>query len=144
MRKLKAHRFILSALLVMGTLGFVSISVYADGNGGAISTKGQITLLTEETIPSTDSSSSDSSVPDSSTPDSSVPDSSVPDSSTPKPSPSESSQSPIITKPQGKYPSTGELVKTSLSISGVVLLMIVLIVFWWKRKKDQESREEGN
>lgn len=40
----------------------------------------------------------------------------------------------------GKLPQTGELIKKSLSISGVILLLIaIIIVLWRRRKKDEES-----
>lgn len=43
------------------------------------------------------------------------------------------------TKPKGRYPSTGELVKTSLSISGAVVVVIVLGYFLLKRKKEKQE-----
>nr|WP_242700759.1 LPXTG cell wall anchor domain-containing protein [Enterococcus sp. DIV0212c] len=44
-------------------------------------------------------------------------------------------------KPKGRYPSTGELVKKSLSISGILILMYVLLFFWSKRKKTTNEKE---
>lgn len=131
MRKSMRRRFILSALLLLGICGWMTTTAYGEVNGGAVSTKGQITLTTEEPTPSTDSTSSSEPTPTSESSSSTLP-------------PTGSSQSPLTPKPMGKLPSTGELVKTSLSISGVILLVLLLIVFLWKRKKDQKSQEEGN
>ncbi|MBO0445097.1 LPXTG cell wall anchor domain-containing protein [Enterococcus ureilyticus] len=41
------------------------------------------------------------------------------------------------TKPKGRFPSTGELVKKSLSISGVALVVIVCLLLLFKRKKKE-------
>ena len=60
-----------------------------------------------------------------------------------EPSTSTSSSKPIEketpVKPKGRYPSTGELVKTSLSISGVVMVVVVLAYFLLKRKKENQE-----
>lgn len=61
-------------------------------------------------------------------------DSSIPDN--PKTTPSDT------TKPAGKLPSTGELVKRSLSISGAVIVVLAIFFYLWKRKKGKN--EEGN
>ena len=53
------------------------------------------------------------------------------------------SGSGYYTKPEGRYPSTGELVKTSLSFSGGVLLLSALVFYFWKRKKQTEEGGEG-
>ena len=53
------------------------------------------------------------------------------------------SGSGYYTKPEGRYPSTGELVKTSLSVSGGVLLLSALVFYFWKRKKQTEEGGEG-
>lgn len=42
-------------------------------------------------------------------------------------------------KPKGRYPSTGELVKKSLSISGAVVVVIVLGYFLLRRKKEKQE-----
>nr|WP_242700645.1 LPXTG cell wall anchor domain-containing protein [Enterococcus sp. DIV0212c] len=54
------------------------------------------------------------------------------------------SQSDISTKPKGRYPSTGELVKKSVALSGVVLIVFVVLFILWKRKKKKqtENRKE--
>ncbi|MEI5992307.1 hypothetical protein A5881_003863 [Enterococcus termitis] len=51
------------------------------------------------------------------------------------------SGSTIVTKPNGRLPSAGELAKTSLSISGLILLILVLVIFLRKKKKKRASRE---
>lgn len=59
------------------------------------------------------------------------------------PSSSEPTQtSSEVTKPTGKLPSTGELIKKSLSISGLAVILIAVFFFFWKRKKGKA--EEGN
>ncbi|WP_207694728.1 hypothetical protein DOK67_0000534 [Enterococcus sp. DIV0212c] len=64
-------------------------------------------------------------------------------SSTTEPSSSTqpSTSSEAITKPVGRYPSTGEMVKTSLVFSGAALIIIGLLLFFWKRKKEKEGRD---
>ncbi|ALS36543.1 LPXTG-motif cell wall-anchored protein [Enterococcus rotai] len=52
------------------------------------------------------------------------------------------SKSEVVTKPKGRYPSTGELVKTSLSISGLILVILVLILFLRKKKEKKSARRE--
>ncbi|WP_347339094.1 LPXTG cell wall anchor domain-containing protein [Enterococcus larvae] len=112
-----------SLVLVMACSSSASLVFAAEGVGGAVQTNGHIGFYEGETEPSSSTSeeppikeSSSSQVPSSS---------SVQDSST------------AVTKPTGKYPSTGELVKTSLSISGIALLMIAFILFLFKRKKKE-------
>ncbi|WP_207695854.1 hypothetical protein DOK67_0001429 [Enterococcus sp. DIV0212c] len=46
-------------------------------------------------------------------------------------------------KPIGRYPSTGELIKVSLSISGAMIIFIASIAFFWKRKKASDKRKGG-
>ena len=46
-----------------------------------------------------------------------------------------------VTKPKGRYPSTGELVKKSIAISGIVLILFVVIFILWKRKKNQQTKK---
>lgn len=43
-------------------------------------------------------------------------------------------------KPKGRYPSTGELVKKSLVISGAILILLVVLFILWKRKKNQQTK----
>lgn len=90
---------------------------YAEGiAGGAVQTNGEITLY-DETSPST----TDSSLPPGSTND-----------SIPEPKP----------KPKGKLPSTGELVKTSLFVSGIALVMMLFFFYLWKQKKSKQTGGE--
>ncbi|WP_249274544.1 LPXTG cell wall anchor domain-containing protein [Candidatus Enterococcus clewellii] len=111
------HLIRLSMLLLL-TTAFTAgapTSIAAE-NGGAVQTNGVIQFY-EETTSST-------TIPSTST-------------STPVTEPS-SSELPV-TKPTGKYPSTGELVKKSLAISGSVLVVLVLLFFFWKRRKDEKE-----
>lgn len=94
---------------------------------GAVQTKGEVILWEE---------SSESSEPPTSSTEPS--DSTVPSESVVS---SESSQAATVSKPAGKYPSTGELVKSSLTITGIALLLIMLILFFLKKKKEREIGE---
>ncbi|PZL72812.1 cell wall protein [Enterococcus plantarum] len=50
--------------------------------------------------------------------------------------------SPKVKKPIGRLPSTGDLVKTSLSISGIALLIVIFVSYLWKRKKSAAQKGE--
>ncbi|OJG89771.1 LPXTG-domain-containing protein cell wall anchor domain [Enterococcus silesiacus] len=52
------------------------------------------------------------------------------------------SENPIV-KPEGKYPSTGELVKKSLPWLGG-LLIIIAVVVWFKFRNSKEEKNEKN
>lgn len=119
---------ILRLSLAVGLLFGLSAPVYGADNGGAVQTNGVIEFF-DDTEPST-SEPEPSSEP-------------APSSETPLPS---SSDEPITpkppgSKPQGSYPSTGELVKTSLTVSGAALVVLALLFFFWKRKKDKEESQ---
>lgn len=109
MKNARLKKILIPSLLVFCLLNLLFIQANAEGNGGAVSTKGEITLVEEDPSPSTSSSE--------------------------KPKTSNSATPTPVKKPIGKLPSTGELVKTSLSISGIVLLVIGLFLFVWKRSK---------
>ncbi|WP_086315369.1 hypothetical protein A5821_002852 [Enterococcus sp. 7F3_DIV0205] len=60
--------------------------------------------------------------------------------STTSPSSSQQKDNPqLVEKPKGRYPSTGELVKKSLSLSGIILLLAAIILFFWTRKKSKKG-----
>lgn len=105
--------------LFLSLLMFLSAPV-SFAQEGAVQTKGEVILWAE---------SSDSSEPPTS--------STEPSGST---APSDSSQA-AVNKPAGKYPSTGELVKSSLTITGIALLLIMLVLFFLKKKKEREIGE---
>ncbi|OJG25037.1 LPXTG-domain-containing protein cell wall anchor domain [Enterococcus caccae] len=88
------------------------LNAAAKANGGEVQTNGVISFYEDS------SSTESSSVPELTTSDSKV------------------------AKPVGRYPSTGEMVKTSLVFTGVALVVIVLLLLFWKRKKEHEGREE--
>ncbi|MBO0469636.1 LPXTG cell wall anchor domain-containing protein [Enterococcus sp. DIV0242_7C1] len=46
-------------------------------------------------------------------------------------------------KPAGKYPSTGELIQKSLSVSGIAVLIFALGFYLVKRKRES-TRKEGS
>lgn len=101
--------------LLVGVTILLSVSampVLAADNGGAVQTDGVVDFY-EETIIST----TESNVPKT----------------------QNSSVAPSPTKPRGRYPSTGELVKRSLGISGFALIVFVLFYFLLKKRKGKEG-----
>lgn len=111
---------LLSSLIVVIGCTVGETAVFAqEGNGGQVQTNGEITFYEDEPLPSSSSEPPVSSEPASSE------------------APIPSSSEPVIQKPQGKYPSTGELVKKSLSISGIALIAIVFLLFLYKRRKKE-------
>ncbi|MEI5993842.1 LPXTG cell wall anchor domain-containing protein [Candidatus Enterococcus mansonii] len=116
------QRYLFSALfisIVFTTLLFGHPMVgEAEENGGAVQTNGGITFYEE----STSNSAKESNDSNATTTPSQM-------------------QMPKPTKPVGRYPSTGELVKASLGISGIILIGIGLILFYLKRKKEQRNIE---
>lgn len=122
MLKVKKKLFLLlsSLLMVIGWLVGNQPVFAQDGNGGQVQTNGEIIFYEDEPEPS-------SSQPPVS-------------SSSEAPVPSTPSSEPPVTKPPGKYPSTGELVKKSLSISGGVLILIAFFLFLYKRRKKEADQ----
>ena len=92
-----------------------------EGVGGAVQTNGEIGFYKDDD-PVTSSSST---APSSSS------------SSTPPKSSSSTVTSGTVTKPTGNYPSTGELIKKSLSLSGIALVLLAFLLFLFKRKKKE-------
>lgn len=115
MKKLKY--FILTSIVLVSFFTIASLSVHAEGggNGGAIQTTGGVGFYEEDTPPTTEPSI--------------------------EPPIEESSSEVPKAKPKGRYPSTGELVAKSLSVSGIALVVIVFIFFIWKRKKENQGKE---
>lgn len=50
-----------------------------------------------------------------------------------------SSSEPKITKPIGRLPSTGEVIKGTVALGGCALIVIVLFLFFKRRKKEEEA-----
>lgn len=121
MKKRSLVLMIASFFLVLGTVASFPIGATADGNGGSVQTNGVIsfydeTITSSTTEPTTEPSNSELPTTDSS----------------------------IVEKPAGgKLPSTGELVKMSLSITGIAIIAAALLFFFWKKRKDS-SKREGN
>ena len=90
--------------------------VMAD-DGGAVQTKGVIGFYEASTESTSieEPISSESSAPEST---------------------ENSEEKAVVVKPKGKFPSTGELVKTGLSFSGVALVLGVLLFFFWKKRQE--------
>lgn len=64
------------------------------------------------------------------------------DESVPKPSESEepkSSSEPIVEKPKGRFPSTGEVVQRSLMMSGGILVIAILLFLRLKKRNVKEG-----
>lgn len=118
MKRMKLFSSLFISVVVMAFIfvGRPAIGLAAE-NGGAVQTNGVVSFY-EETI-----ESSSSTEPSTTT------------------EPTTEPTKPSGSKPAGKYPSTGELVKKSLGISGAALVLIVLILFYVKRRKEQESGE---
>ncbi|MBL1229912.1 LPXTG cell wall anchor domain-containing protein [Enterococcus sp. BWB1-3] len=106
----------LGLLLLSGA--FLPVAYAQEEIGGAVQTNGEIGFY-EGDAPIVDSSTTNSSTAASSYPTTS------------------GSTEPAAAKPAGKYPSTGELVKKSLSFSGAALILIALFLFLMKRKKKE-------
>lgn len=113
----KIISFLILSFAFVLTLAISNPLNAAANNGGEVQTSGVISFYEE----------SSSTEPSSTT---------EPSSST---QPSTSSEATI--KPVGRYPSTGEMVKTSLIFSGAALIIIGLLLFFWKRKKEKEGRD---
>ncbi|MEI5990999.1 hypothetical protein A5881_002532 [Enterococcus termitis] len=111
--------FLILSFTFVLTLAISNPLNVAANNGGEVQTSGVISFYEE--------SSSSSTEPSSTT---------EPSSST-----ETSTSLPATKKPVGRYPSTGEMVKTSLVFSGAALIIIGLLLFFWKRKKEKEGRD---
>ncbi|WP_086349710.1 LPXTG cell wall anchor domain-containing protein [Candidatus Enterococcus clewellii] len=121
MKKSRVISLIASFILGLACCFVIPVITDASGNGGAVKTNGVIGFYEEDV---SESSTSESSSSDSET--------------------SETTQSTLpptggTSKPSGKFPSTGELVKNSLTISGIALLVMAVLFLIWKRK----NREGG-
>ncbi|MBP2098160.1 LPXTG cell wall anchor domain-containing protein [Enterococcus rivorum] len=111
MQKKLRYLLLFSAILVVSLLTIWAVQVNAEENGGVISTKGQITLLEDTTTTETKTSESSK----------------------------DKTIGPPVGKPSGKLPSTGELIKKSLSISGMVMIGITFCLYWWKRQQRKKA-----
>ena len=122
MLKMKKMFLLLSSFaMVMGFVAGGNTASAQEGNGGQVQTNGEISFYADEPLPS----SSEPPAP-----------SSTQEPSSEAPVPTSSSELPV-TKPAGKYPSTGELVKKSLTISGGAVVVIALVLFLYSRKKKE-------
>ncbi|MGG5343044.1 LPXTG cell wall anchor domain-containing protein [Enterococcus sp. AZ192] len=112
MRK-KIVSILLSSIIGFSLVGISVSDTYAaeNQNGGQVVTDGIITFYEDSTEPTTEPS---------------------------KPTPSTPSE-PKVEKPVGRYPSTGELIKGSIGLSGVALIVIAVFFFLKKRKKETEA-----
>ncbi|MBL1226683.1 LPXTG cell wall anchor domain-containing protein [Enterococcus sp. BWR-S5] len=136
---------VVSFLLVGYTLG--GGLGYVEATGGVVSTKGQIRLTDTTETSSSSTDSSDTSSTNSSDSSNTSGSNSIGGSSNGGGNSlsgvtgGQTTGDGSVSKPAGsKYPSTGELVKTSLSISGGLLIVLALFFYIWKRKKEREAR----
>lgn len=109
------YLFITSILFSMMLIVFPVKSL---GSEGAVQTKGEVTLISGATTTNGSSTSTTKSF-----------------------LPNTKGQS---RKPVGRFPSTGELVQKSLTISGIVLLLLILTAYFLRRKKEQNESEKGS
>lgn len=109
MKKTRIIRFIVASIFFASLIN--NVSVFA-AEGGQVETKAGIEFYQDSSLPPTGSTSSSSSM----------------------------SAEPTDPKgPSGKLPSTGELVKTGATISGVLLLLIGFLFLFRKRKRKEED-----
>ncbi|MGX7149539.1 LPXTG cell wall anchor domain-containing protein, partial [Enterococcus ureasiticus] len=105
--------------LMVATQFSETVNATENQNGGQVTTEGIITFYEDSTEPTTEPTTASTTEPS-------------------KPTPSSPSE-PKVTKPVGRYPSTGEIIKGSIGIGGIVLVAIALFLFFKKRKKEQEA-----
>ena len=120
MKQNRISYLLLSSFLVVIVCGMFIVSIQANAEGGAVQTNGEITFY-DETTGSTTEPTTEPTI----------------DSSTSYPKTSGDDSGTRIEKPVGKYPSTGELVQKSLSISGIVLIAVGIIFFVLKKRKKE-------
>ncbi|MCB5956327.1 LPXTG cell wall anchor domain-containing protein [Enterococcus sp. CWB-B31] len=116
-----------SFIAVLSIFSGGSMKAMASGNGGSVQTNGVITFY-DETVTSSSTEPANSSTTSSSMASSST----LP----------ATDGSSTVGKPTGTYPSTGELVKTGLSFSGIAIVAAVLFFFWIKRK--EQGKRKGS
>jgi LPXTG-motif cell wall-anchored protein len=123
--KKRIINLLLLITLVSGVCVVSGKPVWA-AEGGAVQREGVNSFYEDEPAPSSSSSEEPKTEP----------------TSEPEPEPSSSSAEPVVTKPAGKYPSTGELIQTGAAVSGATLVLAFLLIVLWRRKKEKEGREE--
>ena len=97
-------------------------TAYGAEAGGAVQTNGVISFYKGDSPASSDSSTTEPSE--------------VPKSGDTLPNTNNT------VKPTGKYPSTGELVKTSLAFSGAAIVLFAIILILWRKRKVKGGAEE--
>lgn len=102
---------VLVFLLFMGSI-FTVTSISAYGMEAAVQTNGEIVFTEDSTKPTVETSE-----------------------------PTVNSSDTPVTKPTGKFPSTGELVAKSLGITGIAVLIFALLFYLFKRKKADDGKD---
>lgn len=132
--KIKNAFLLTLGLFLLGVVGFSAAASAITGAGGQVSVKGQITFYEGTTESSTiESSTTETST---STSSSEVPGES---SSTSDSSSEAAANSGSATKPQGSYPSTGEMIR-NYSFAGVGAILLFVLILWNRRKKKEEEQ----
>ncbi|WP_207696414.1 hypothetical protein DOK67_0000792 [Enterococcus sp. DIV0212c] len=111
----------ITSLFCLMIFSLIGIQAMAEENGGVVGTKGEI-ILQEEINPSSEPPTSTTDTTNSSI--------------------KSSNSEPTKAKPVGRYPSTGELAKTGLSIGGLILLIAALFLFIWKQRSKRKGANE--
>ncbi|MEI5994537.1 LPXTG cell wall anchor domain-containing protein [Candidatus Enterococcus mansonii] len=116
-KRLSILLILLSSILGLVVVTQVSLSVHAaeNQNGGQVATEGIITFYEDSTEPTIESTSTD-------------------------PTSTSQTESKIV-KPIGRYPSTGEMIKGSVGVIGIVLIVLALFLFFKKSKKKQGAEK---
>lgn len=124
-KDMKKNKYlIIICLVVFSIVGYSIIwdaeLVQAVEEGGQVQTNAGVVFFSED---SSSASSSSENIPN----------------ATSTPNTSNSTNEKIVEKPAGKYPSTGELAKRSISISGLLLVIVGLVLLGVKRKQHEKG-----
>lgn len=116
-KKMKRNRYskVIFSLIVMGAFFWSgSLTVLAE----SVQTNGDIVIRENLTEPSTEPTTEPTK-------------------------PTASSEPPVVKKPIGRLPSTGELVTISLSISGILLVVGIFLYRMFNKKKSKNTQGKG-
>ncbi|WP_430607172.1 hypothetical protein IGJ55_000302 [Enterococcus sp. AZ170] len=106
-------KFYNKVLFSLIIMGLLIVGMPFVAHGEDVQTNGEIVIEKDETVQTTDTTTSSTIDP------------------------------PKVKKPVGRLPSTGDLIKTSLSISGIALLLIIFANYLWKHKKKADQKGGG-
>ena len=113
---------VLLCSLVMGILLFMQTTAYAaEGAGGQVTRTGKISFYEESTDSSSSTPASSSTAADSTNPSENA------------------STTEAVTKPVGRYPSTGELVQKYSWLGACLLIFVFFFLFLRRRRKEKHQ-----